>query len=167
MNRSATAAHHRINKPHWSHAVILVVIPLKKERMRFRISHLLLFTAVVAFGLAMRSVSVASFNDTLISVSALCTAILISVCMVLLGEKIRYAIIFATIAASIILILHHGECWMKTASTEYVWKGQSYRYYHDIYDATGFAVAFGCALVSCATALLTQFIAHTMAKNAG
>ena len=29
MNRSATAAHHRINKPQWSHAVILVVIPLK------------------------------------------------------------------------------------------------------------------------------------------
>ena len=26
MNRSATAAHHRINKPQWSHAVILVVI---------------------------------------------------------------------------------------------------------------------------------------------
>ena len=30
MNRSATAAHHRINKPHWSHAVILVVIRLKQ-----------------------------------------------------------------------------------------------------------------------------------------
>ena len=30
MNRSATAAHHRINKPQWSHAVILVVIPLNQ-----------------------------------------------------------------------------------------------------------------------------------------
>ena len=29
MNRSATAAHHRINKPQWSHAVILVVIRLR------------------------------------------------------------------------------------------------------------------------------------------
>ena len=28
MNRSATAAYHRINKPHWSHAVILTVIRL-------------------------------------------------------------------------------------------------------------------------------------------
>ena len=28
MNRSATAVHHRINKPQWSHAVILTVIRL-------------------------------------------------------------------------------------------------------------------------------------------
>ena len=28
MNHSATALHHRINKPQWSHAVILVVIRL-------------------------------------------------------------------------------------------------------------------------------------------
>ena len=31
MNRSATAVYHRINKPQWSHAVILVVIPLSGE----------------------------------------------------------------------------------------------------------------------------------------
>ena len=34
MNRGATAAHHRINKPQWSHAVILVVIRLKKPMLR-------------------------------------------------------------------------------------------------------------------------------------
>ena len=53
MNRSATAVHHRINKPQWSHAVILTVIRLESMK-QFTLQFLGLAIATLAVLMAWR-----------------------------------------------------------------------------------------------------------------
>ena len=130
-------------------------------KMRFRISHILLLSAVVAFALSLRHASIEAADDKIVYLSALASSAIISLVMPFLGDRTLPTVICATIFAFGVLFGHMLECWLETPATEYVWHGQYWRYYCGIYVFIGGVSVFGCGLLSWVTSTLVRSWATT------